>query len=641
MLIYDAETDGFLDTVTRVHCLNILDRADGKRLRFNGGLYFDRTPARRDGTIEEGLELLRTHRVIAGVNVIKYDNAVFEKLYGWKRVGPVFDTRVASAVIWPNLRDTDFALLRSGFLPEEFQKKGLIGVNSAEAWGYRVDPKDTLGLRKGKSGVENNDWSMFTPQMDDYCEQDNEVALGWIEKIESKNYSPQCLDLEMRTAEIIALQERTGVGFDREKAEALYAELTKKKVELELGLRDIFPPWEVVAKDFIAKVGNKKLGRVKGERVIVKKQIIFNPGSADHIAYNLGKLYDWKPTEFTKTGKPQITDDVLSTLPYPEAKPLAEYKAIEKVLGLLGDGKDGKCWLKAIGPDGRIRGTVNSNGAVTGRMTHNSPNLSQVPKVGSLYGQECRSLFIAIRGVLVGCDAEGLELRMLGHYMAPWDGGAYARAVVDGKKEDGTDVHTVNQRGAGLNSRDSAKTFIYALLYGAGDFKLGTIVYDDMTEKQKAAFNAMKGDRDRKLATLGKARRARLMGNLPALGKLTDAVKAKAKKQGYLRGLDGRLIHIRSEHSALNALLQGGGAVVMKKALVLLFDALNDNPNLAGRVDFVLNVHDEFQMETAPEIAKQVGQLAADSIRLAGEHFDLKCPLSGAFDIGANWAETH
>ena len=652
MLVYDSETDGFLESVTKIHCLNMIDRADGKRLRFNNaGRYADGAAARRDGTIEEGLALLRTHRPIAGANVIKYDNAVFEKLYGWKPEGPVFDTRVAAAVIWPNLRDLDFAMVRAGKFPQDLVARGLVGVNSVEAWGVR------LGLSKG--GFDPKDyghtWATvpFLREMDDYCALDCEVTNLWIDKIDSKSYSPECLALEMRVAEIIARQERTGVGFDREAAEALYVELTKKKLGLEEELRSIFEPWEVETKRFIAKVNNKKHGLVKGQEVVRTKQIIFNPGSRDHVADRFQKIRGWKPTEFTDTGKPKVDEEILSTLPYPEAKPIARYFGLTKVLGMLGDGKPESCWLPAVAADGRIHGTVNSNGAVTGRMTHSRPNLSQVPKVqsgkdGPLrgeeggWGYECRSLFCATHGrVMVGCDAEGLELRMLGHYMAYYDGGAYARTVVEGKKEDGTDVHSVNQRGAGLNTRDAAKTFIYALLYGAGDFKLGSIVYDDMTDAQKAAFNAKKGDRERNLATLGKARRARLMTSLPALGKLTDAVKAKAKKTQTLRGLDGRILHVRSEHAALNTLLQSGGAVVMKKALVLLNDTIATSKTLAGRVAFVLNVHDEFQMETDPEIAEQVGQLAADSIRLAGEHFNLGCPLAGAYDIGRNWAETH
>src|SRR5690606_22039398 len=117
-------------------------------------------------------------------------------------------------------------------------------------------------------------------------------------------------------------------------------------------------------------------------------------------------------------------------------------------------------------------------------------NVAQTPRVGTPYGADCRACFVASPGyVLVGCDAEGLELRMLAHYMAPYDGGAYVEAVVNGRKEDETDVHNVNKRAAGLNKRDSAKTFIYALIYGAGDYKLGEIVYSDFTDEQRAKFN--------------------------------------------------------------------------------------------------------------------------------------------------------
>lgn len=655
MLVFDAETDGFLEEVSKIHCINVLDRADGKRLRFNVGRYADGTKAKRDGTIEDALELLRTTRPIAGQNIIKYDIPVFQKLHpDWAPNGPLFDTRVASSLIWTNLKDVDFALLRKGLLPEEFQKKGLIGSNSLEAWGYRLDSDGKRGWRKGESGVENNDWSMFTQEMDDYCAQDVEVTNAFVDKVNSKNYSEEALSLEMRVAEIIARQERHGVGFDVQAAERLYVELTKKKVELEESLRGIFPPWEVETKRFIAKVNNKKYGLVKGQEVVRTKQVIFNPGSRDHIARCFQETYGWLPSEFTPGGKPKIDEEILSTLPYPEAKPIGRYLDLGKVLGMLAEGQPSKTWMGTVTADGRIHGTVHSNGAVTGRMTHNSPNLAQVPKVkagddGPLLGEEggwgyeCRSLFGPTRPgkVQVGCDAAGLELRMLGHYMAPWDDGEFARAVVQGSKADGTDNHSLTQKAAGLNSRDNAKTFIYALLYGAGDFKLGTIVYDDMTEKQQATFNAKTGRRERQLAALGKARRARLMEGLPALGRLTAAVKDKAKKTQTLRGLDGRILLVRSDHAALNTLLQSGGAVVMKKALALLDDAIHNNPDLAGRVDFMLNVHDEFQMETDPEIAELVGQLAADSIRLAGEHFNLKCPLAGEYDIGRNWAETH
>lgn len=451
MLVFDLETDGLLDTVTKVQCLNLIDRSTGARERYTDHeVYADGSPTARTGDLAAGLRKLAS-APLAGQNIIGYDLPVLKKLYGFETKFPVFDTRIASQVIWTNMADVDFGLLRAGKLPEEFQRQGLIGRHSLKAWGYR------LGMHKGDFAPKDYGYTWetcpFLREMDDYCAQDCEVTLKWIEKIEAKNYSAECLELEHRVAQIIKQQELNGFAFDVPAAEKLYADLQKEKLRLEQELQVIFPPWEVVTKEFIAKVGNKKLGRVKGEKVVVKKDVIFNPGSRDHIADRLQKLRGWRPVEFTDNGKPKVDEEILSGLPYPEAKLLSEYLTVAKRLGQLGDGKEG--WLKAV-RNGRIHGQVNTNGAVTGRMTHSKPNVAQADK-----WKPMRSLWVAPPGkVLVGCDAEGLELRMLGHYMAAYDGGAYARTVVEGKKEDGTDVHTVNQRAAGLNNRDSSKTFI-------------------------------------------------------------------------------------------------------------------------------------------------------------------------------------
>jgi DNA polymerase I-like protein with 3'-5' exonuclease and polymerase domains len=262
------------------------------------------------------------------------------------------------------------------------------------------------------------------------------------------------------------------------------------------------------------------------------------------------------------------------------------------------------------------------------------------------YGVEARSLFRAGPGqVLVGVDAEGLELRELAHYMARYDDGAYVETVVNGKKADGTDVHSVNRVAIGLNSRYNAKTWTYAYLYGAGDLKLGKIAYDDMTEQQRLVFNSKHKpgpDRERGIARLGSKKRKRIESSLPALGKLQAAIKEAARSAKQLRSHDGRMLNIRAQHAALNTLLQGGGAVVMKKALVLAYDAFLKKGWEHGReFAFVANVHDEFQMEVQPEYAEEIGQIAADAIRRAGEAFELRCPLSGSADIGETWAATH
>jgi DNA polymerase I-like protein with 3'-5' exonuclease and polymerase domains len=642
VIVFDLETDGFLESVTKTHCLNMIDRAAGKRLRYTDyDTYSDGTLVKAAGSLEQGLARLAKAPLLAGQNIIGYDLPVLEKLYGFVPKVPVFDTLIASRVIWTNIIDVDFSLLRSGKLPQEFKDKGYIGSHKLAAWGYR------LGMHKGDFDPKDYGFTWatvpFLKEMDDYCAQDCEVTLKWIEKIESKNYSTECLEMEMRVAQIIAQQERNGFPFDVAAAEKLYATLTARKADLDGAVSQAFPPWEVKLPDFIPKRANKKLGYLPGVPVPRSKTEVFNPGSRAHIADRLKDKYGWNPIDFTPKGDPKIDESVLGSLPYPEAKVLTEYLLVTKYAGQVYEGDKG--WLRQV-KDGRIHGRVNTNGAVTGRMTHSNPNVAQVPKVGSPYGEECRSLFTASEGrVMVGCDAEGLELRMLAHYMATWDGGGYSAAVVEGRKEDETDVHNVNKKAAGLNKRDAAKTFIYALLYGAGDFKIGTVVYDDFTDSQRAAFDKKyplgSKSRDRGLATLGKNRRAQIMEKLPAFAKLTDAVKKTAKARRQLKGLDGRIIHVRSEHSALNALLQGAGAIVMKKALVILDDAIATHPMLAGNVAFLANVHDEYQMETTPDLAETLGVLAADAIRLAGEHFKLRCPLAGSYDIGRTWADTH
>lgn len=656
MLVFDIETDGLLDDVTVVRCINVIDRSTGKRLAYNGGVYASGDPAPRDGTIEEGVTLLAAADCLAGHNIVRYDLPVLKQLHGLTYSGGVLDTQTCATVIWTNLADMDFAAISKGKLPHEFQKDGLIGKHRLEAWGRR------LGVVKGdfkpsdypNPGTgEKHTWKTigFTPEMDAYGRQDVESTLALVEKIESKNYSAECLKLEHDVAQIIWRQRVRGFAFDVPAAMALAGKLQVRHAEIATDLTKVFEPWYAadVAKGtavFTPKKDNKKQGYTGGVPFSRVKHVVFNPGSRDHIADRLTKLRGWRPTQFTDGGKPQVDESTLEPLPWPEAKLLTEYLLIEKRLGQIAEGKE--AWLKRAKEDAagvyRVHGSVNTNGAVTGRMTHSYPNVAQTPRVGSPYGEECRACWIATPGlVLVGCDAEGIELRALAHYMARYDGGEYVLVVVSGKKEDGSDVHSVNQRAIGLNKRDGAKTFVYALIYGAGDYKLGLITYDDFTEEQRAKFNEkyqQKRARSTAFKKLGASRRDRLMANLPALGQLVDDVR-EAANRGYLRGLDGRLLHIRGPHAALNTLLQSAAAVLMKKALVLLDADLASIRSTTGVTEFVANIHDEWQIETTEETANEVGRLAADAIRRAGEHFKFRCPLSGSFGVGRNWAETH
>ena len=611
-LIFDIETNGLLDTLDRVHSLCIKDTDTGQTWSCAEDVRYT--------SIEDGLLLLEQAEVIIGHNVINFDVPAIQKVYPWwKPKGIVRDTIVCARLMWPSddLKERDFRRHKKGNFPGN-----LIGNFSLEAWGYR------LGEYKGDY---KGPWDTWSVEMQDYCVQDIEVTDKLWKLIEGKNWPEQSVKLEHDVQWIIARQERYGFLFDQQKAAGLYATLVQRKVELNALLQDAFPPWEVCT-PFTPKVNSKKFGYVKGVPTVKRKTIIFNPGSRDLIARCLKEKYGWEPTEFTGEGKPKVDEDVLSNLDYPEAKLLSEYLMVEKRMGQVSTGKE--AWLKHVNAKtGRIHGRITTNGAVTGRMTHSKPNIGQVPgttdkKTGKPmpYGRECRELFIVPKGKkLVGCDADALELRCLAGYMAKYDGGAYIKTVLEGKKELGTDMHSVNAK-ALATIRDIAKIWFYAFIYGAGDFKLGTIL----------------GTAKGKEMSAGKNSRARFLKNLPALGKIIEKVGEKVQQKGFLKGLDGRILRVRSAHSAFNTLLQSAGAILMKAALVILDEDLQAAGYVPGvNYEFVANVHDEFQIECDEDIADDVGKRAVTAIIRAGEFFNFGCPLNGNYEVGNAWAETH
>ncbi|MBU4567013.1 MAG: DNA polymerase [Proteobacteria bacterium] len=615
-LLFDIETNGLLDELTTIHSIVIKDTESGETA----------SCADQPGwlPIAVGLDMLERADMIVGHNIITFDIPAIQKLYpGWQPKGVVRDTLVLSRLIWSDIFPLDMKLRRKN---PSFPGN-LMGSHSLKAWGYR------LGVLKGNFG-ETTDWSEWTPEMQSYCEQDVEVTDALWKLVLSKDYSEEAIELEHRVREIIWKQEQNGVFFDEKAAEALYAELAPKRAALERQLRTIFEPWWVPAskhqstgkpKLFIPKRDNRKMGYVQGAAMCKIKLVEFNPGSNEHIADRLIKLRGWNPIEFTKTGLPKIDEDILKSLPYPEAEPIAEYLMLTKRISQIAEGN--QAWLRCV-KNGKIHGGVVTNGAATGRMTHRYPNLAQVPslynKKGPVpYGKECREMFYAPKGyVMLGCDASGLELRMLAHYMGRWDGGAYAQEVLGG------DIHTVNQKAAGLPARDPAKTFIYAFLYGAGNPLLGGILRPDASKEIRGK--------------IGARLRAKFLRGLPALKMLQDGVKLAAKKRGWLRGLDGRQLPVRSQHSALNTLLQGAGAIVMKKATVLQWDMLHEAGYIEGKDWFqVLNVHDENQLYVKEGLEDKIGPICVEAIRKAGEHFNLRIPLDGEYKSGRNWAETH
>jgi len=259
--------------------------------------------------------------------------------------------------------------------------------------------------------------------------------------------------------------------------------LEQRKQELELELKKIFPPIEH-EEWFVPKVNNKNRGYVKGQPFRKVRTEEFNPGSRQQIVERLKAKYNWQPEKTTEKGNPILDDDVLEKLPYPEAKPLAEYMLTKKRLGQLQEGNN--AWIKLVSDDNIMHGDVVTNGCITGRCSHRNPNMAQVPAVYSPYGKECRSLFHAPNDwILLGVDAKALELRCLAGYLARWDNGEYGRMVVDPE----VDIHTYNQQMFNVETRDISKRLLYGLLYGCGSLKAGTII--DPNEKNEEVLRKL------------------------------------------------------------------------------------------------------------------------------------------------------
>lgn len=669
MLIFDTETNGFLDQLDTIHCLHMGDPATGEQWRYSA------LPG-ADGTVEEGLRRLADEPEIGGHNVFRFDLRAIRKVYPWwKPKGYVWDTMALACLAFPKdyLKDKDSKLQKRGKLPAKFFEKGYFAGQQLGAYGYR------LGILKDEF---SGDFSVLTQEMDDYCAQDVTVNIALWKRVwqelqpeipvdRTQWFRPlasESVVLENEVLRIISGQEAHGFCFDVDKAHALEVDLLARKADLDAQLRAAFKPW--YTRDGGPAQSNKEVKRTMrrkvayGDRIVIEHRelgskytkvtlTLFNPASRAHIADRLIRLYGWEPSVFTDSGQPEISEETLDGMVFPEAPLLKEYLMVDKRLGMLSTGK--QAWLGHVKEDGRIHGRVNTNQAITGRMTHSFPNVAQVPASGAPYGSRCRELFHApLARILVGCDAEGLELRCLAHFMARYDNGAYGDTVVNGDKAKGTDVHTVNKNAVGLRLRDSAKTFIYALIYGGGDVKLGTIIVEDMDEDTRRQWHSQfKTEKAREQAyrQLGMKARRRIMAKLPALGKLVEVVGKKVKTQGFIKGIDGRTLRIRKAHAALNTLLQSAGALVMKKALVIMEadfrakgwriggDYMNDGSD--HELAFVANIHDEVQIEAQKELEEEVATIAADAIRRAGDHFAFRCELAGNSASGQTWADTH
>jgi DNA polymerase I-like protein with 3'-5' exonuclease and polymerase domains len=570
LIIFDIETDGLLEEVTKMHCLVAQDTSTGEVWKFFGD------------TLQEGLDFLLGSPDIGGHNVIAFDIPVLQKLYGFDYKGEVYDTLVASRLIWPNLKEKDL-------LKRTVENK-LIGSHSLKAWGQR------LRYHKGDYGNTENAWDSFSIEMLEYCVQDVGLNIKLYELIQSKQYPQEPMELEHNMARLLFKQQQVGFPFDVEAAQRLYSRLSARKQEIETELVNTIEPTIVELK--------------------TKTKIIpFNPASRQQIANRLMRK-GWMPQDFTPSGDPKVDEKILAGIEMPEARLLTEFLMLNKRLGQLGNGK--QAWLK-LEKEGRIHGRVNHMGAVTSRCTHSDPNVAQVPSGTAAFGKECRELFHAPKGyTLLGADASGLELRCLSHYMFRFDGGKYGREILEG------DIHTANQEAAGLQTRPQAKTFIYGFLYGAGNEKIGEII----------GKGAKEGGKIKK----------RFLTKTPALKKLTEALRNKLDTQHgekVITGLDGRLIPIRHPHAALNTLLQSAGAIICKRWYATIERMVRAKGYTTEEVSIVAFVHDEVQIIVKEGLEDAIGEITKEAIKETESHYNFKCPLDSEFQVGRSWAETH
>ena len=518
-------------------------------------------------------------------NGIDFDFPVLEKLWNIEIKNKV-DTLVLSRLFNPD---------RSG-------------GHSLGAWGNR------LGFRK----IDFNKFDEYSEEMREYCEQDVYITVQLYKHLlqESIDFSQQSIELEHDIADIISRQSRYGFYLDQKKAVDLLVETQSKADTIKSNIKKYFAPKVKVIRDDLPKyTKNGDISKV-GLRQFQYKDIAgpfwsiefeeFNPASHKQVVERMEEA-GWKPTEFTPKGSPKVSEANLATLPdtAPEpAKKLSEWKMLETRW------KTVESWLNALGNDGRVHGKVFSLGAVTGRMTHADPNMANIVAVYKPYGQQSRECWTVPNNDyrICGMDAQGLELRMLAHYMKD---DAYAEEVVNG------DPHTVTMQALDIDDRALAKTFIYAFLYGASPSKLGSIL--NLSQSQGGVI------------------RQRFLNNMPSLQNLLARVEQVADR-AYIRGIDGRRLYVRSSHAALNTLLQGGGAILCKQWSICMDRAIEKE---RLRAKLVNTIHDELQFEVHRQDADRVAELAQSSIREAGHLLKLRVQMDAEAKIGFSWADTH
>lgn len=632
-LIFDLETDGLLHELSVVHCMAIVHLETGAR--------YDFAP----WNIEEGVRMLESADVLVGHNILAFDVPAIRKVFGVSLKAKLIDTQIYSKSVFGDGNDTrlyrmDMKMFKEGRLPGQ-----LIGSHKLEAYGYR------LGILKGEYGKKEDAWEQWTPEMHEYCKQDVEVTVALFERLTTK-YSTyltdDVLDLEHESAEILDVHQHDfGFQFNFEKAEELRSLCEKKQAECLAKLRywaptkvePVYKKGELViktpARRSTLKAGPWSHSTEPGAAYCEVQTVEFN-GTDKDIIKLLTRKYGWKPEVLTESGMPSTKAEHIEHLEYECIPYIMDLKVVKKVLGYVSTGKN--AWLKLVGSDGIIRHRCMHIGTSTHRGAHSSPNLGQIPAsrgsdLKKELGLKCRELFGPPKGYYqLGVDLSGIEVRLLAHYLVPYDKGRYVDIVMNG------DVHWSNVLALGIfpegtvydehnpdhnEARNGiAKTFLYAYMYGAGVAKLRSILRVK-TEKQ------VKKMADQFDATIG-------------LGGLKAAIQRKAKTEGMFKAIDKRTIFCDAQHKALNFLLQSAGGIVAKRWMVLVDRNLRKAGFSREDVAQMAWVHDELQLAVKNHIdPKVIQRIVEDSAIEAGEYYGMRIPINAEAKTGTNWSNCH
>ena len=634
-LIVDIETES-LDKTSKIHCICSKDTSE--------------LDIKVWTNVRQFIEYANTFDFIVFHNGIRFDYQVLLP-YGLK--AKVRDTLIDSKICFPKqmLYVIDSKINQ---IPSK-----LVGSYSLKAFGYR------LKLNK----IEFDNFDNLTDEMIEYCKRDVEITEQLFYRIQKSPLLPnyQTLFCEYRVAYLMDKQEEYGIYFDKDKALELYSKLYNRHLELEQKLIAnegyILEDKGLVEPKRIANLQTTKAKKpIAGPYHKIELKL-FNPRSRQQIAQRLA-LKGIQLEEFTEKGSPKITERVLEANNLLELKEYLKLnKDISQLMGNL-EKKDTK-GLIALCKDNRLHGRVDYLSCATHRASHTSPNLTQVPKT-----LEFRGLFVnPPNKKLIGIDADQLELMILGYWLEQFGNTEYLKSVATGSKANGDDVHTRTQHLIGLPTRDAAKGFSYATIYGAGGLKLGLTIQPNLTDITYTSEEFAKHKRlvENKIINLkgqqyikvekdtivpynsnlilysiyGTQKKDLFVKGTDGMSDLIYSLEQSISEHNYITSLDGRKIYAEAKHKALNYLCQSSGAIFMKYYLCETYKKLKQKFVLQRDYAYVANIHDALVIECLDnnDLVDSICEILNNSFIEASKLFNFSYPIRGYAKAGNNFYE--